>query len=105
MYLRTSSFQIVWDKKGGSTPAAGATDELCFRTLRVSYEVQLLSSIYHIGNKTVSYKEYFRQIFGGLGVLPVFWSSKERLTRNISQACSVGYWYFCRVLGELPNAL
>ena len=24
---------------------------------------------------------------------------------KIAQACSVGYWYFCRVLGELPNAL
>ena len=33
--------------------------------------------------KTVSYDEYFRQIFGGLGVLPVFWNSQERLTRNI----------------------
>jgi len=32
---------------------------------------------------TVSYDEYFRQIFGGLGVLPVFWNSQERLTRNI----------------------
>ena len=34
-------------------------------------------------SETVSYEEYFRQIFGGLGVLPVFWSSQERLTRNI----------------------
>ena len=24
---------------------------------------------------------------------------------KLPQACSVGYWYFCRVLGELPNAL
>ena len=35
------------------------------------------------GTEAVSYEEYFRQIFGGLGVLPVFWSSQERLTRNI----------------------
>ena len=28
-------------------------------------------------NETVSYDEYFRQIFGGLGVLPVFWNSQE----------------------------
>ena len=34
-------------------------------------------------SKAVSYEEYFRQTFGGLGVLPVFWSSQERLTRNI----------------------
>ena len=37
----------------------------------------------HNNPKAVSYEEYFRQIFGGLGVLPVFWNSQERLTRNI----------------------
>ena len=48
--------------------------------------VYTLRSTY-IPIKAVSYEEYFRQIFGGLGVLPVFWSSQERLTRNIFRKC------------------
>ena len=35
--------------------------------------------VVRVVSKTVSYDEYFRQIFGGLGVLPVFWNSQERL--------------------------
>ena len=39
------------------------------------------------------------------GSLFFFFFSTKRFLSIFPQACSVGYWYFCRVLGELPNAL